>query len=240
MHDEELILRKACGKQAETNSVTTEQRTQHRRFTSMSAINPLMAGRTLRRIGRVAAGPAIGAALATAAVSVIPFATAQTPPPVTAPAGLQAMLPSFADMAERVTPAVVNVSTTQRVSGRQAMQDMPQFPEGSPFNEFFRRFFEQQNPGGQGRGQRDMPERRARSLGSGFIVDPAGFIVTNNHVVDGAQEVTVTVHDGTEMKARIVGRDPKTDLAVLKVDAGHPLPYVSFGNSDRARVGDWV
>ncbi|MCC7273757.1 MAG: DegQ family serine endoprotease [Alphaproteobacteria bacterium] len=206
----------------------------------MAAIVPNRSGRTLRRIGLYAAAPALGAALAAAAVTVVPFASAQTTPPVTAPAGLHAALPGFADLAERVSPAVVNVSTTQRISARQGvMPDMPQFPEGSPFNEFFKRFFEQ-GPGRQGRGGDDAPARRARSLGSGFVIDASGFVVTNNHVVDGAQDIDVTMQDGTELKAKLIGRDPKTDLALLKVDAGRPLPYVNLGDSDRSRVGDWV
>lgn len=84
-----------------------------------------------------------------------------------------------------------------------------------------------------------MP-RHARAAGSGFIVDPTGYIVTNNHVIDKADEITITMQDGTELKAKLVGRDPKTDVAVLKVDAGRPLPYVALGDSSGARVGDWV
>jgi serine protease Do len=88
------------------------------------------------------------------------------------------------------------------------------------------------------RGQMRAPEQRAQ--GSGFVIDPAGYIVTNNHVVDGAREVTVTTTDGTEYKAKVIGRDEKTDLALVKVDAGHALPYVAFGDSDNAHEGDWV
>ncbi|WP_374448596.1 DegQ family serine endoprotease [Stella sp.] len=202
----------------------------------MSSIVPFQRGQTLRRLSRVAAGPLVGAALAVGAVSatVIPYASAQAP--ITAPPGLASVLPSFADLAERVSPAVVNVSTERTVRGGGGEMNLPQFPEGSPFNEFFKRYFER-GPG-QGRGP-GMP-RQARAAGSGFVVDPAGYVVTNNHVVDKADEITVTMQDGTELKAKLIGRDAKTDLAVLKVDAGRPLPYVALGDSARARVGDWV
>ncbi|BBK42304.1 serine protease [Allostella vacuolata] len=205
----------------------------------MSSIVPLSRGQTLRRLSRAAAAPAFAVALAAAgAATIIPFATAQTPAPVTAPAGLAAMLPNFADLSDRVSPAVVNVSTERAMRRSGPEMGLPQFPEGSPFNEFFRRYFEQ-GPGRQGQGP-GAPPRRARAAGSGFVVDASGFIVTNNHVIEDADEITVTMQDGTELKAKLVGRDPKTDLAVLKVDAGRPLPYVAFGDSSRARVGEWV
>ncbi len=203
----------------------------------MSSIVPLPGAKTLRRISRVAAGPVVGAALVAATLSVVPYATAQTPPPIAAPAGLAATLPGFADLAQRVTPAVVNVSTQRAVERGGQDMGIPQFPEGSPFNEFFKRYFEQ----GPGRdGGPAAPRRRAKSLGSGFIVDPAGYIVTNNHVVDGATDIDVTMQDGTELKAKLIGRDAKTDLALLKVEAGKPLAYLAWADSDRARVGDWV
>lgn len=139
---------------------------------------------------------------------------------------------SFADMVEKLTPAVVNVSTTQTIQGGPGVE-IPQFPPGSPFEEFFKKFFEQQ--------QKDRPHK-VTSLGSGFIIDPAGYIVTNNHVIAEADEVTVLFEDSSHarLKAKVVGRDAKTDLALLKVEAGHPLPYVKFGDSDKSRVGDWV
>jgi serine protease Do len=95
-----------------------------------------------------------------------------------------------------------------------------------------RRYYEQQG--------RTFSTPQQRALGSGFIVDPAGYIVTNNHVIDGAREVSVTLSDGTEHRARVIGRDDKTDVALIKIDAGHDLPYVAFGNSDEAHEGDWV
>src|SRR5690606_30475428 len=143
--------------------------------------------------------------------------------------GLAATLPGFADLAQQVTPAVVNVSTQRAVERGGPDMGIPRFPEGSPFNEFFKRYFEQ----GPGRdGGPAMPRRRAKSLGSGFVIDPAGYIVTNNHVVDGATDIDVTMQDGTELKAKLIGRDTKTDLALLKVEAGRPLSYLAWADSD--------
>jgi serine protease Do len=143
---------------------------------------------------------------------------------------------SFADLAEKLLPAVVNISTTQINKERQQQQqrgpEIPQFPPGSPFEEFFRDFFDRNRPESQ--------PRRITSLGSGFIVGAEGYIVTNNHVIEDADEITVILHDDTNLKAQLVGHDTKTDIAVLKVDAGKPLPFVKFGNSDKSRVGDWV
>jgi serine protease Do len=145
----------------------------------------------------------------------------------------------FADLAAKVRPAVVNIATTE--DGGQAadhgMPDfqgqMPNFPPNSPMGQMFRRFFN-----GQGQGQaRMMP---AHALGSGFLIDPAGYIVTNNHVVDHAHQVRVTLDDGQTYTAKVVGRDDKTDVAVLKIDAGKQLPYLAFGDSTKERVGDWV
>ncbi|MEW5727652.1 MAG: DegQ family serine endoprotease [Pseudomonadota bacterium] len=141
---------------------------------------------------------------------------------------------SFADLAERLLPAVVNISTTQTVQNPERVPEMPQFPPGSPFEDFFKEFFERQM-------RPEALPRRATSLGSGFIVDAGGIVVTNNHVIADADEITVTLHDDTVYKAEVVGRDSKTDLAVLKIDPGSKkLVAVPFGNSDEMRVGDWV
>jgi serine protease Do len=141
---------------------------------------------------------------------------------------------SFADLAEKLMPAVVNIATTQQqVQGRT--RDMPQAPPGTPLEEFFREFFERGRPGGpQG--------RRATSLGSGFIVDASGYIVTNNHVIQGADEITVILQDDTQLKATLVGRDDQVDIAVLKVEPPNKkvLPTVKWADSDKTRVGDWV
>ena len=141
---------------------------------------------------------------------------------------------SFAELAEKALPAVVNISTRQTVE-RQRSPDLPQFPPGSPFEEFFRKFFDRE-PGER----QDAPPRRATSLGSGFIVDPSGIIVTNHHVIDKADEILVRLQDDRELQAEVVGRDPKTDLAVLRVESDEPLPFLEFGDSDETRVGDWV
>ncbi len=138
---------------------------------------------------------------------------------------------SFADMAQELLPSVVNISTTQVLEGRSGME-MPKLPPGSPFEDFFKEFFDRNQP--------EQRSRRATSLGSGFIVDTKGYVVTNNHVIQDADEITVILHDNTRLKAELVGRDQKTDLAVLKVKADEKLKAVDFGNSDVARVGDWI
>jgi len=140
---------------------------------------------------------------------------------------------SFADLAEKLLPAVVNISTTQVVEGDEMGPEQFQFPPGSPFEEFFKEFQKkQQNPGNK--------PRKGMSLGSGFIISAEGYIVTNNHVIAEAEEINVTLQDDTQLKAEIVGRDTKTDLALLKVKTDKPLPYVKLGDSSVARVGDWV
>ncbi|MFQ5959731.1 MAG: trypsin-like peptidase domain-containing protein, partial [Alphaproteobacteria bacterium] len=143
---------------------------------------------------------------------------------------------SFADLAEQLTPAVVNISTAQTARSGQAPEFMPQVPPGSPFEDLFRDFFERRRRGDDQQPQR----RRVTSLGSGFIIDAAGYVVTNNHVIAEADEITVILHDERQFPAELVGRDPKTDLALLKIEADEPLPFVSFGDSDAIRVGDWV
>jgi serine protease Do len=147
---------------------------------------------------------------------------------------------SFADLAAKLLPSVVNISTTQtlKTAGDDpGGQDTPQFPPGSPFEEFFHDFLERNLPKGE---HPELAPRKATSLGSGFIIDPAGYIVTNNHVIADADEITVILHDNTNLKAKVVGRDTKTDIALLKVKADKPLVAVKWGDSDAARVGDWV
>lgn len=148
---------------------------------------------------------------------------------------------SFADLAEEVTPAVVNISSkhSAELANRQLFPPMPfDFPEGSPFEEFFRQFRDRFGQMPRGDRNRRLPDRVA--LGSGFIIDPDGYVVTNNHVIDKAEEITVTLTNGDEYRADLVGTDPKTDLALLKIEADEPLPFVKWGDSDSARVGDWV
>ncbi len=132
---------------------------------------------------------------------------------------------SFADLAERLLPAVVNVSTTQSVKEESTTGDQE-------LDEFFKEFFDRQ--------RRNNQPRRTTSLGSGFVIDPAGYVVTNNHVIAESDEITVRFSDNSELKATIVGRDEKTDLALLKVEPSKPLPSVIWGNSDELRIGDWV
>ena len=149
-------------------------------------------------------------------------------------------LPDFTTLAERLDPAVVNISTTQIVRGRGMSRGFgfrspgPGSPFGpqqrDPFEEFFDRFF---RGGPEG-------EMKRRSLGSGFVIDEEGYIVTNNHVVKDAETITVVFHDETEAEAKVVGTDPKTDLALIKVDVNRKLPKVVLGDSDALRVGDWV
>ena len=133
---------------------------------------------------------------------------------------------SFADLAERLLPTVVNISTTQNLPGGGQDQD---------FEEFFKDFFER-------RGGEPEPHQRRRSssLGSGFVIDPSGYIVTNHHVIENADEVSVRFHDGTTLDAEVVGSDKDTDLALLKVESPKPLASTKWGNSTKTRIGDWV
>jgi serine protease Do len=149
-----------------------------------------------------------------------------------------AMPESFAPIVEPSLKAVVNISTTQKIDARKAMPFGFNIPDSDPRAEEFRDFLEQfQEQFGGG-----MPQQNSEvtSLGSGFVVDPSGLIVTNNHVIADADKISVTFHDNTKRDATIVGRDPKTDLALLRVKSPRPLPYVSFGDSDALKVGDWV
>jgi serine protease Do len=150
----------------------------------------------------------------------------------------------IADVAEKVIDAVVNVSTSQTIEakGGDGHGVVPQLPPGSPFEEFFDDFFKnRRGPGGKG-GDRnsELQPRKTNSLGSGFIVDTSGIVVTNNHVIADADEINVIMNDGTKIKAEIVGVDKKTDLAVLKFKPPKPLIAVKFGDSDKLRLGDWV
>lgn len=164
---------------------------------------------------------------------------------IVSPADAQRAPETFAPLARQLLPAVVNISTTQAVQARPGRPDapeMPQAPPGSPFEEFFRDFFNRNRPGQEGGPQQPQrPQRRGQSLGSGFIIDAAqGIVVTNNHVIDGADEINVILQDNTTIRAELLGTDPRTDVAVLRIRTEHPLSAVSFGNSDEAQVGDWV
>jgi serine protease Do len=170
-------------------------------------------------------------ALALAAVVAIPL--------LAAPAAARGP-DNIADVAEKVINAVVNISTSQTVNNRNSAT--PQLPPGSPFEEFFDEFFKNRRNNQQGDNQNrpNNTPRRVNSLGSGFIIDASGIVVTNNHVIADADEVTVILNDGSRLKAEILGRDTKVDLALLRVKPEHPLTAVSFGDSDRLRLGEWV
>jgi len=146
-----------------------------------------------------------------------------------APATARPAPDSFADLAGRLLPSVVNIATSQTLKAPPRAQ-LPDVPPGSPLEDLFKNFL----------GPKSNTPRHVTSLGSGFIIDPSGFIVTNNHVIEDSEEVTVTLNDGQTLPARIVGRDTKTDLALLKVNSKKPLPATHFGDSDKARIGDWV
>ena len=158
---------------------------------------------------------------------------------------------SLADLSAQVSDAVVNISATQSAdAGGKPHRggdhgDVPGLPPGmgpgTPFDDLFEEFFRRRGGQGGGQGMPDMPrQRKSSSLGSGFVIDAAGIVITNNHVIDGANEVQVIFNDGQKLKAEIVGKDQKVDVAVLRVKPEKPLKAVKFGDSDKARVGDWV
>ncbi len=142
----------------------------------------------------------------------------------------RALPQSFADLAEKISPAVVNITTSTVVE--RGTGPLPMVPEGSPFEDFFERFRDRMPQG-------DQP-RRSSALGSGFVISEDGYVVTNNHVIEGADEIDIEFFSGEKLSATVVGTDPKTDIALLKVEPEKPLPFVKFGDSDTARVGDWV
>nr|WP_245895452.1 Do family serine endopeptidase [Pontivivens insulae] len=152
--------------------------------------------------------------------------------PTVAPVEAQTRPDSFADLAERLSPSVVNITTSQIIT-EQAQGMNPMIPEGSPFQDFFEDFMDRQ-PG-------EPRSRRASALGSGFVISADGYIVTNNHVIEQADEILIEFFEnGMELPAEVIGTDPRTDIALLKVEPEEPLPFVEFGDSDLARVGDWV
>jgi serine protease Do len=192
------------------------------------ALTPLLWAQSAADVGRAAQPPA-----------------AAGPQTMTAPVAL-IQQQSFAPLVKKVLPAVVNISVTQKSAADQMAEEPEMAPfqgfPNSPFGEFMRRFFEQQMPNGEPRLFPRPPGGDAQrvALGSGFIVDPRGYVVTNNHVIGNAEKVEVILQDKTKYRAKVLGRDPKTDLAVLKIKAETPLPSVSFGDSGAAQVGDWV
>ena len=134
---------------------------------------------------------------------------------------------SFADLAERLMPSVVNISTTQTVVSRSNPFPGFEFPPGSPFGDMFKEFGTPQ-------------ERQSSALGSGFIIDKKGIVITNNHVIQGAEDIFIRTNENKEYKAKILGTDPLSDVAVLQIITDDKFETVKFGNSDTARIGDWV
>ncbi|PDT38737.1 serine protease [Rhizobium sp. M10] len=177
------------------------------------------------------AAPGVAAPVPAAPAPTSPAAPQQVPP-------LQGVVPnsgpaSVADLAEGLLDAVVNISTSQNVKDDEGVGPAPRAPDGSPFQEFFNDFFNKQQ-GGKG------PNHNVSSLGSGFVIDPTGYIVTNNHVIEGADDIEVNFANGSKLKAKLIGTDTKTDLSVLKVEPKTPLKAVKFGDSSEMRIGDWV
>src|SRR3954447_1649084 len=179
-------------------------------------------------------------AMAAAAALAFPMAAAQA----------QRGPDKIADVAEAVIDAVVNISTSQTVtaggpSSRQGPGQSPEarpgpgLPPGSPFEEFFEEFFKNRR-GGPGEPKGGPSPRRVNSLGSGFVIDAEGLIVTNNHVIADADEISAVFNDGSKLKAELIGKDSKTDLALLRVKPDKPLKAVKFANSDKLRLGEWV
>ena len=173
-------------------------------------------------------------------ILVLALFSVQLAVPASSAAQTEMIPASFADVAQKASPAVVNISTVKvikaRPNGRTFQFGGPNQPNqpsnpNDPFQQFFERFFGDQMP------QRD---RKERSLGSGFIIDPKGFIITNNHVIEGADEVIVRLSDEHEFQAKVIGRDPKTDVALIKITSDVDLPYLELGDSSTLRVGDWV
>jgi serine protease Do len=178
------------------------------------------------RVGWLAG--AVGAAVLAFSLVTLNFESVAQPAAPRAPASAV----SFADVIDSVSPAVVNIMVSKvEQAAPTAFEFSPGKSRGqAPLDEFFGRFFDAPNP---------QRERRSEGQGSGFIIDPSGFIVTNNHVAGDAEKIVVTMQDGRKFDATLVGHDAKTDLALVKINASG-LPYVAFGDSDRARVGDWV
>jgi len=143
----------------------------------------------------------------------------------------QGMPKSFADLAEKISPSVVNITTSTTVAASTGPS--PVVPDGSPFEDFFRDFMDRNQDG-------PRRPRRSQALGSGFVISEDGFIVTNNHVIESADEIEIEFFSGEILTAKLIGTDKNTDIALLKVEADKPLPFVTFGDSDVARVGDWV
>lgn len=187
---------------------------------------------SLERARRLALVASVGGLSLLASPIIAPAQTASAPI-------LQGQV-SLADLAERVMPAVVNIAavTTSDTRGRTLPQ-IPQLGPDTPFGDLFEEFFNRRGQGQQGQGQAPQ-QRRSQSAGSGFVIDASGIVVTNNHVIGDANEITVIFNSGLRLKAEVIGKDAKVDLAVLRVKHDKPLPAVKFGDSDKMRIGDPV
>jgi serine protease Do len=173
------------------------------------------------------------ARLAFAGVLAFGLVGGPLPVPVMPVAHARGAPDSFADLAAKVSGAVVNISASQTISAPSGRP--PGLPRGTPFDDLFEEFFKRRQ-----QGQAPVPKRRSNSLGSGFVIDPAGIIITNNHVIANATEIEVIFTNGDKLKAELVGRDPKVDIAVLRVKPKSPLKAVKFADSNKTRVGEWV
>ena len=167
------------------------------------------------------------------AISVAGSLAFGTLPLAALPAAAQDAPASFADLAQKISPSVVNITTTTTVAANT--ERGPMIPEGSPFEDFFRDFMDPRGPQGQ-----PQQPHRSEALGSGFIISEDGYIVTNNHVIENADDIQIEMFSGKTLTAKLIGTDKSTDIALLKVESDEPLPFVPFGNSDTMRVGDWV
>jgi serine protease Do len=194
-------------------------------FANICAIS----GRT--GVAGIALGLVLGLGMALPTAAVATEASVSSVPRTEGP--IPGSPATFADLAERLLDSVVNISTSQTVAQADSIPT-PQVPPGSPFEEFFEEFFNRQGP------DRGPRQRRVSSLGSGFVIDPEGIIVTNNHVIADADEIIANFADGSRLPAEVIGRDPQTDVALLRVEPEQPLTAVEFGDSDAIRVGDWV
>ncbi|MAQ37620.1 MULTISPECIES: DegQ family serine endoprotease [Thioclava] len=172
-----------------------------------------------------------------AGLSAATLAVALACAPLAGPAYARAAPESFAELVDQVSNSVVNITTSTTVAAPTG--DMPNFPPGSPFEDLFRDFGLPNPNAPNGPNGRGAP-RRSNALGSGFVISEDGYIVTNNHVIEDADEIEIEFFSGKRLDAKLVGTDPKTDIALLKVESDSPLPFVAFGDSDAVRVGDWV
>ncbi|OWV74146.1 serine protease [Rhizobium sp. N122] len=215
-------------------------RSPFRRTLALMASAAILAHAGMNGVAYAQTAPETTAPAVVAPAPATPETTAPAPtPPAPQPAApIQAGVPnngpaSVADLAEGLLDAVVNISTSQNVKDDEGVGPAPRAPDGSPFQEFFNDFFDkkQGNKGGN---------HNVSSLGSGFVIDPTGYIVTNNHVIEGADDIEVNFANGSKLKAKLIGTDTKTDLSVLKVEPKTPLKSVKFGDSSTMRIGDWV